>query len=145
MQGSVLDLAVPFFLILIVLEVLYSKIVRKKVYRWNDTVADLSTGILFSLTGICVTVFSLWVYEKFRIFCSLQTLFGFSEIPLGIPIWPDSVGWRFDFKSLAGWIFVFWLWILYITGFIGLHMKSIFSGPVTLLIILAKNLIFLSP
>ncbi|EMM83670.1 hypothetical protein LEP1GSC037_4173 [Leptospira interrogans str. 2006001854] len=30
MQGSVLDLAVPFFLILIGFEVLYSKIVGKK-------------------------------------------------------------------------------------------------------------------
>lgn len=107
MQGSVLDLAVPFFLILIGFEVLYSKIVGKKVYRWNDTVADLSTGILFSLTGVCVTIFSLWIYEKFRIFCSLQTLFGVPEIPLGIPIWPDPVGWHFDLKSLVGWIFVF--------------------------------------
>lgn len=98
MQGSIIDLAVPFFLILIGLEVFYSRIVGKKVYRWNDTVADLSTGILFSLTGILVTVVSLWIYEKFRIFCSLQVLFGIPEIPLGSPFF-----WRMEiFKSDFG-------------------------------------------
>ncbi|EMF83552.1 hypothetical protein LEP1GSC188_1186 [Leptospira weilii serovar Topaz str. LT2116] len=40
-------MAVPFFLVLIGLEVFYSRVVGKKVYRWNDTVADLSTGVLF--------------------------------------------------------------------------------------------------
>ncbi|TGK23666.1 sterol desaturase family protein [Leptospira stimsonii] len=107
MQGSILDLAVPFFLVLIGIEVLYSYVSGKKVYRWNDTIADLSTGILFSLTGILVTIVSLWVYENFRIFCSLQTLFGVPEIPLGPPIAWDHTGIRFDFKNLGGWIFVF--------------------------------------
>ncbi|MCG6168355.1 sterol desaturase family protein [Leptospira sanjuanensis] len=107
MQGSIIDLAVPFFLLLIGVEVLYSGISGKKVYRWNDTVADLSTGILFSLTGVLVTIASLWVYEKFRIFYSLQTLFGVPEIPLGAPIWKDSTGFHGDLRNLAGWIFVF--------------------------------------
>ncbi|EMJ96823.1 sterol desaturase family protein [Leptospira alstonii] len=108
MQGSILDLAVPFFLILIGLEFLYSKIVGKKVYRWNDTIADLSTGILFSLNGILVTIVSLWIYEKFRIYCSLQTLFGVPSIPLGSPVWwDDLVGIRWNFRDLAGWVFVF--------------------------------------
>ncbi|AOP34448.1 sterol desaturase [Leptospira tipperaryensis] len=107
MQGSILDLAVPLFLVLIGIEVFYSYVSGKKVYRWNDTVADLSTGILFSLTGILVTIVSLWVYEKFRIFCSLQTLFGVSEIPLDSPVWWDHVGIHWNFKNLAGWIFVF--------------------------------------
>ncbi|TGL92533.1 sterol desaturase family protein [Leptospira barantonii] len=107
MQGSIIDLAVPFFIVLIGLEVFYSRVSGKKVYRWNDTVADLSTGILFSLTGVLVTIGSLWVYEKFRIFYSLQALFNVPEIPLGVPIWADHVGWHAAYKSLAGWVFVF--------------------------------------
>lgn len=107
MQGSIIDLAVPFFIVLIGLEVFYSRVSGKKVYRWNDTVADLSTGILFSLTGVLVTIASLWVYEKFRIFYSLQTLFGVPEIPLGSPLWADHEGWHADLKNLAGWVFVF--------------------------------------
>ncbi|TGM57839.1 sterol desaturase family protein [Leptospira adleri] len=107
MQGSIIDLAVPFFVILIGIEVFYSYVSGGKVYRWNDTVADLSTGILFSLTGIIVTIVSLWIYENFRIFCSLQTLFGVPEIPLGAPVWRDHVGIHWDFKNLCGWFFVF--------------------------------------
>ncbi|XDD49001.1 sterol desaturase family protein [Leptospira sp. WS92.C1] len=107
MQGSIIDVAVPFFLLLIGVELFYSRIGDKKVYRWNDTVADLSTGILFSLTGILVTILSLWVYENFRIFWSLQTLFGVSEIPLGAPFWRDQAGIHVQFANLAGWVFVF--------------------------------------
>lgn len=107
MQGSIIDLAVPFFIVLIGIEVFYSYVSGKKVYRWNDTVADLSTGILFSLTGMIVTIVSLWIYENFRIFFSLQTLFGVPGIPLGTPVWWDHVGFHWDFKNLCGWVFVF--------------------------------------
>lgn len=107
MQGSILDLAVPFFLVLIGLEIFYSRTVGKKVYRWNDRVADLSTGILFSLTGILVTVGSLWIYEKFRISCSLQVLFGIPEIPLGAPVFWEDGNFQIRFRNLAGWMFVF--------------------------------------
>ncbi|EMJ62791.1 MULTISPECIES: sterol desaturase family protein [Leptospira] len=107
MQGSILDLAVPFFLVLIGLEVFYSRVIGKKVYRWNDTVADLSTGVLFSLTGILVTVVSLWIYEKFRIFCSLQVIFGIPEIPLGAPFLLENGSIQIRFRNLTGWIFVF--------------------------------------
>ncbi|MBM9577929.1 sterol desaturase family protein [Leptospira sp. 201903070] len=107
MQGSIIDLAVPFFLVLIGIEVFYSFFSGRKVYRWNDTVADLSTGILFSLTGILVTIFSLWLYENFRIFFSLQSLFGIPEIPLGNPFTFESGKFRFHFADFAGWVFVF--------------------------------------
>lgn len=95
------------FLVLIGLEFFYSRLVGKKVYRWNDTVADLSTGILFSLSGILVTFVSLWIYEKFRIFCSLQVLFGIPEIPLGAPLFWEDGNFQIRFRNLAGWIFVF--------------------------------------
>ncbi|MBM9500578.1 sterol desaturase family protein [Leptospira sp. 201903071] len=107
MQGSIIDLAVPFFLVLIGIEVFYSYFSGKKVYRWNDTVADLSTGILFSLTGILVTIVSLWMYEKFRIFFSLQALFGIPEIPLGNPFGFENGNFRLYLANLGGWVFVF--------------------------------------
>ncbi|MDV6235196.1 sterol desaturase family protein [Leptospira ellisii] len=107
MQTSIIDLAVPFFIVLVAVETFFSAIGKKKVYRWNDTVADLSTGVLFSLTGVAVTAASLWVYENFRIYCSLQTLFGVPEIPLGNPLRFGDGGFRFDPAAFAGWSFVF--------------------------------------
>ncbi|TGK37575.1 sterol desaturase family protein [Leptospira gomenensis] len=107
MRTSIIDLAVPFFIVLVAVESVFSAIGKRKVYRWNDTVADLSTGVLFSLTGVAVTAASLWVYENFRIYCSLQTLFGVPEIPLGNPFRFEEGLFRFDPASFAGWSFVF--------------------------------------
>ncbi|PJZ68512.1 sterol desaturase [Leptospira perolatii] len=106
MKDSIIDLAVPFFLLLILAEAAYGKWKGKKVYRWNDTISDLSTGILFSLTGIFVTLGSLWLYEQARIHFSVQTIFGFSEIPSGSPITKGAAGWEFHTGETISWLLV---------------------------------------
>ncbi|TGK09881.1 fatty acid hydroxylase family protein [Leptospira fletcheri] len=104
MGESLIDAAVPFFLILILVESFVGK--KRKVYRWNDTITDLGTGILFSLTGVFVTVAALWVYEVTRTHFSLQSLFGVPEIPTGSPFHKGANGWEFLPKEAFSWLIV---------------------------------------
>ena len=64
--------AIPFFFLLIGLELLYSKIKGAKLYRLNDSVADLGTGVLnrlFGLLSAAASVYVYWlVYDHLRFF-----------------------------------------------------------------------------
>lgn len=102
MGESIIDLAVPFFLILILAEAYIGR--KRNVYRWNDTITDLGTGILFSLTGVFVTTGSLWIYEQVRAHFSVQHLWGFSELPVGPPILREVDGWKFRWAETLSWL-----------------------------------------
>jgi alkylglycerol monooxygenase len=69
---SPIALAVPFFFLLILVELGISKLIKKPVYRFADTLTDLSCGILQQLLGLAArTVLAfgyLWLYEHARIF-----------------------------------------------------------------------------
>ncbi|EPG75698.1 fatty acid hydroxylase family protein [Leptospira fainei serovar Hurstbridge str. BUT 6] len=104
MGESIIDLAVPFFLILILVEAYIGR--KKNVYRWNDTITDLGTGILFSLTGVFVTLGSLWIYEQVRVHFSIQHLWGFSELPVGSPIIRGVDGWEFRWAETISWLLI---------------------------------------
>ncbi len=54
--------AVPVFFISIGIEVLLSIILKKKVYRFNDTLSDLSAGMLQELVGVFTKVLLFGVY-----------------------------------------------------------------------------------
>lgn len=64
--------AIPFFFLLIFIEVIYGAIKRKQLYRLNDSIADLGTGVLnrlFGLLSASASVAVYWlVYEHARIF-----------------------------------------------------------------------------
>ncbi len=59
-------LAVPFFIALIFIEALAAWLSRRqrgrRLYRWNDSISALSTGLIFSIAGVAVTAGALYVY-----------------------------------------------------------------------------------
>lgn len=59
---NLIALAVPVFFISIGIEVLLSLAMKKKVYRFNDTISDLSAGMLQELVGVFTKVLLFGVY-----------------------------------------------------------------------------------
>jgi len=64
-------LSIPVFFALIGVELLYARWRGEKLYRLNDSVSDLSTGILDQVLGVftkAITVGAFaWVWDRFRI------------------------------------------------------------------------------
>ncbi len=65
-------LSIPIFLILIGIELVIERISHQKLYRLNDTVANLSCGITSQLSGLFMRVLAIGVYvvlyENFAMF-----------------------------------------------------------------------------
>lgn len=81
--------AIPFFFLLMGVELLVGKVKNKTYYSMSDSIADLSTGILSQLSGIFLKALSLlgylYIYNHYK----------WMEIP---------------FNSLAGWMAAIVLW-----------------------------------
>jgi alkylglycerol monooxygenase len=64
-------LAIPVFFALIGVEWLYARWKREKLYRLNDSVSDLSTGVLDQVLGVFTKAITVgayaWVWERFRV------------------------------------------------------------------------------
>ena len=75
------DVAVPFFILAMLLEYLYGRVVKKQTYRLNDTVNSLQLGVLSSLNDVLKLGFSAVVFG------SLTQL-------LGVPQWPMDAAWQ---------------------------------------------------
>lgn len=60
---DLIAIAVPFFLILILFEVIYGLVVGRNTYRVNDTINSLSMGTLSTLRGFAVIGFSSLIYD----------------------------------------------------------------------------------
>ena len=71
MNFNIIILSIPIYFLLIGIEVLYSWIKKKKIYRFGDAFANIGCGIFEQVTGIFVKVFTVGlysiVYQNFRI------------------------------------------------------------------------------
>jgi sterol desaturase/sphingolipid hydroxylase (fatty acid hydroxylase superfamily) len=80
METRLITYAIPVFFLLIGIELLYSILRRKRLYRLHDSITDLSTGVGNQIAGLFFRSFTIlayiYLYENFRIFD-----FGF-ETPL---------------------------------------------------------------
>lgn len=78
-------LAIPVFFISIAIEILVARHQRRELYRFNDTINDLSTGILQQVTGIfaqsAIFFGYFFIYDHWRLF----------EIPTANP-WTWIIG-----------------------------------------------------
>ena len=67
MGANLIALAVPMFFVLIGLEALWSALRKKKLYRLNDSINDLSCGMMHQITNVAfqVVLFAayVWLYE----------------------------------------------------------------------------------
>ncbi|MBA4182381.1 MAG: hypothetical protein C0506_17505, partial [Anaerolinea sp.] len=80
---GIIKASIPLFFLLIAAELLWSKVTGRRVMRLNDSLSDLSCGILSQLAGIFTKLFTIgifiWVAERW----SLQAL-----MPT-FPQWPE--------------------------------------------------------
>ncbi|MCB1168668.1 MAG: sterol desaturase, partial [Leptospiraceae bacterium] len=64
--------AIPVFFLLIFIELIYGVVKGRKLYRLNDSIADLGTGVLnrlFGLLSASASVAVYWlVYDHLRLF-----------------------------------------------------------------------------
>lgn len=72
MNFNPIVLSIPIFFILIGVELVFERISHQKLYRLNDTVANLSCGITSQLAGLFMRVLAIGVYvvlyENFALF-----------------------------------------------------------------------------
>ena len=59
---EIIAFSVPFFLGLIVFEVIVARVRHRQLFRLNDSISDLSLGILSQLSGIFTKLIQLGVY-----------------------------------------------------------------------------------
>ncbi|PJZ24580.1 sterol desaturase [Leptospira hartskeerlii] len=122
---NLITIAIPFFFLLIGLELAFSWYHKRKLYRLNDSINDLSAGISSQIFGIIfktITFFAyLWVYENWKIF--------------NLPSWPsEPVSWMPSSEVLGlsastwSWTIVIAVWVacfvLYDLAYYWLHRLS---------------------
>lgn len=104
--ATALTYAIPGFILLIVIEVIYAKIKGEDVYKGMDTISSLSSGMtntLKSLIGLSVVIISYaWMVEHIAIFEIKSTFWLYILAFIGI----DFVGyWSHRFNHVIN---VFW-------------------------------------
>jgi len=72
---ELLEIAVPFFIALLLGEILLDKFVKKKFYRLNDTLNNLSLGIMQQVFGVFIQAFLFVCYIALLETISIQVLF----------------------------------------------------------------------
>ncbi len=107
---GIIQASIPLFFLLIGAELLWSRVTGRRVLRMNDSLSDLSCGILSQLAGIFTKLFTIgifiWVAERW----SLQVLLpGFPAWPERVPMFAESAFPYFgvDLAALASWTAVF--------------------------------------
>ena len=74
--------SIPFFFLLLALEVAYSARSGRRLLRMNDSISDLSCGILSQLSGVFTKLFSIGVY------IAVERSFAVQKWIPGAPAWP---------------------------------------------------------
>ena len=103
---SVVQMAVPLFFGLILLEVATGLFTRRRYYRLNDTIADLSTSAIFSVSGVVITVAWVAVYDAVQSAWSAPALLALPALPSGAPLIVEGGTFAVDPAALAAWAMV---------------------------------------
>jgi alkylglycerol monooxygenase len=111
---NMMEIAFPIIVGLILLEILLGWIQHRPYYRLNDTVAGISTGIMFLLVGVPTLFGALIVYDWIERNYSLFALFSWSPIPWENPI---TFHTAFPFISLELVPFLYWCVVLLAVDF----------------------------
>ncbi len=104
-------LAIPVFFVLIFIELIFTRIMRREHYRISDSINDLSMGTLQQVTGIFTrtTIFAAYLllydylWQNFRLFD-----WGLNEIVVGLlagqslASFDDGTLWRFGAAAVVG-------------------------------------------
>lgn len=106
LYAKALMFAIPFFLILIIIEEVASRRMKKQVNRGMDTISSLSSGMtntLKNLMGLSIAIVSYgWMVERVAIFEIENTVLVYILAFIGIDF-AGYWGHRFDHKVNAFW------------------------------------------
>ena len=108
---AIIEASIPIFFLLIIVELLLVRRRRSAVYRLNDSISDLSCGILSQLLGVFTKLLVLGMYAWVAAHLSLQS-FGvaaawLARVPFGNGSMPGALG--VDWNAWATWVFAFLL------------------------------------
>ena len=109
---NVIELAIPFFFLMIFLEIGLGYWRKKDFYRLNDSISDLSCGVLSQVTGIFFKIVTLGIYVVVERNLSIQKFFDVPAVPYGAPFfgaeafpffgvnWPEFLSWAAVFVAV---------------------------------------------
>jgi sterol desaturase/sphingolipid hydroxylase (fatty acid hydroxylase superfamily) len=68
---SLIVYSIPAFFILIAIELIIDKIKKTHLYRLNDMISNINTGIVQQVTGVLLKILNIgvyiWIYENYRL------------------------------------------------------------------------------
>ena len=105
---AIIQASIPFFFLLIFAELGYALLRRKSLLRLNDSVSDLSLGILSQLTGVFIKLLTIGIYIV------VESRWGVQRWS-GLPAWEDAAPVTFASgvtvhpTALLSWFVVFML------------------------------------
>ena len=108
---AIIEASIPLFFLLIIIELAIAHRRHSAVYRLNDSISDLSCGILSQLLGVFTKLLVLGAYVWFARHLSLQS-FGLApawidRVPFGDGSIPGSLG--IDWAAWGVWTLAFLL------------------------------------
>lgn len=108
---DVIQASIPFFFLLIALELGFARLRRRPLYRLSDSISDLSCGIVSQLMGIFIALGTIalfaWVQDLARIQLWLPLPEWIARSPL--PGREGFSGIGLDLAALGAWVAVFTL------------------------------------
>ncbi|MDH5235347.1 MAG: sterol desaturase family protein, partial [Gemmatimonadota bacterium] len=109
---NIIQASIPFFFLLIALELGWSRLRAPQAVRLNDAVSDLSLGILSQLSGVFTKFFTIGIYILVEQHLALQ------RFAPALPAWPEGApfvgadafpGFAVRLPALLSWSAVFLL------------------------------------
>lgn len=108
---AIIEGSIPIFFLLILLELWVAKRRHDPVYRLNDSISDLSCGILSQLLGIFTKLLTLGMFAWCAAHLSLQRVgvmpAWISRVPFGEAALPGA--WGIDWPAWGSWTLAFLL------------------------------------
>jgi sterol desaturase/sphingolipid hydroxylase (fatty acid hydroxylase superfamily) len=108
---AIIEASIPLFFLLILIELAVARRRHDAVYRLNDSISDLSCGILSQLLGVLTKLLVLGIYAWCVAHLSLQRAgllpHWISRVPFGASAVPGALG--IDWSAWASWIAAFLL------------------------------------
>ncbi|MFN8260947.1 MAG: sterol desaturase family protein [Chitinophagales bacterium] len=85
---SLIVYSIPAFFILIIIELIIDKVKKTHLYRMNDTISNINSGIVQQVTGVLLKILNIgvyiWIYENYRLTTIPQTWYTWILLLLGV-------------------------------------------------------------
>ncbi len=106
---AIIEASIPLFFLLIIVELVVARRRQSVVYRLNDSISDLSCGILSQLLGVFTKLLVLGIYAWFAGQLSLQRFSllpaWIERVPFGAAAVPGA--WGIDWAAWGAWTAAF--------------------------------------